>query len=41
MIAAAPAIASAVSDALEIYLDELPITAEHIWAALKIKAESV
>jgi len=40
MISAAPAIASAISDALGIYLDELPITAEHIWTALMEKAES-
>jgi len=40
MIAAAPAIASAISDALGIYLDELPITAEQIWTALTEKIES-
>ena len=40
MISAAPAIASAISDALGIYLDELPITAEQIWTALTKKAES-
>ncbi len=39
MISAAPAIASAISDALGIYLDELPITAEQIWKALSEKDE--
>jgi len=40
MISAAPAIASAISDALGIYLDELPITTEQIWTSLMGKAET-
>ena len=37
LIPTAPAIASAISDALGIYLDELPVTAEQIWLALEAK----
>ncbi len=37
LIPSAPAIASAISDALGIYLDELPVTAEQIWQALESK----
>ena len=35
LIPTAPAIASAISNALGIYLDELPLTAEKIWQALE------
>jgi carbon-monoxide dehydrogenase large subunit len=35
LISAAPAIASAISDALGTYFDELPLTAEKIWQALE------
>ena len=37
LIPSAPAIASAISDALGVYFDELPITAEQIWQALEAK----
>ena len=35
LIPIAPAIASAISNALGVHLDELPLTAEKIWQALK------